>query len=137
MSQVQFELDPTKSPVYEAGTVPLAVLALPDGDDTARGNLVASLCHLAITAQYDPSDLTARHAQSLKPIYAIRSEDQVRRDLKKIERHLRDRVIAARMAIAFFPQALTGGTAKLPEGAARASACTPPRVSAVFISQRE
>src|ERR1044072_4899433 len=91
LGEIRIELDLAKSPVYEAGAALLAVLALPNGDDATRGNLVASLCHLAIAAQYDPSDSTARETQPLKPIYAIRSEDQVRRDLKKIERHLRDR----------------------------------------------
>ena len=40
----------------------------------------------------------------MRPIYAFRSENEIAKDLRTLERRLRDRMIAARMAIPFLQQ---------------------------------
>jgi hypothetical protein len=54
------------------------------------------------------------------PIYALRAEKDIKRDLKTLGRRLRDRMITAHVAIAFLQRA-AGHTPRLPRGVARLS----------------
>jgi hypothetical protein len=114
MSTDALEIDLSRSPVYEAGAILVTLLALPDGDETQRGNLHASLCYLAILGQAHLKGFGAE--QPIKPIYAFRSEDDVAKDLRTLERRLRDRIVAARMAIPFLQAAVMNAPPKLPFG---------------------
>lgn len=115
----EIELD--LSSVFEAGAVLLALLALPSGSETERGEIVASLCKLALKAQHNLNTVESSTAVPMKPLYALRSDDEVGRSLKKIERLLRDRVLAARMAILFLQHAEQGAQRKLPKDVSRLS----------------
>jgi hypothetical protein len=54
----------------------------------------------------------------MKPIYALRRQDENDRFLRTLERQVRDRVVAGRMAIGFLKEALTG---EVPPGIKRVS----------------
>ena len=56
--------------------------------------------------------------QPIKPIYAFRLEQDISRDLRTLERRMRDRMIAGRMGIGFLKEAVTG---RVPEGLKRLS----------------
>ena len=57
-------------------------------------------------------------SQSMKPIYALRRQDENDRFLRTLERRVRDRMVAGRMAIGFLKEALTG---EVPPGIKRVS----------------
>jgi hypothetical protein len=59
--------------------------------------------------------------QPIKPVYALRSQCDIDRDLRTLQRRLRDRMIAARMAIGFLKEAVTGEVPKLPANIKRMS----------------
>lgn len=102
---------------YEAGAVLLTVLALPGGTDLKRGEVHASLCALALRTMYD--DLGAPEAMSpqlMKQIYALRDPERIEQDRKMLFRRFRDRMVAARMAIAYLKWAETGEPPELPGG---------------------
>jgi hypothetical protein len=56
--------------------------------------------------------------QPIKPVYAFRLEQDIERDLKTLERRMRDRIIAGRMGIGFLKESVTG---QVPEGLKRLS----------------
>src|SRR5271157_2548914 len=114
MSKTEFELDFSRSPVYEVGAALISLLALPQGDEKAWGNLMASLCHLALKGQYFLDDTEPISAQAIKPDYAFRSDDEIHRDLKKLERLLRDRIAAGQMAVPLLAKAAGDRALELP-----------------------
>jgi len=57
----------------------------------------------------------------MRPIYAFRSENEIAKDLRTLERRLRDRMIAARMAVPFLQQVEPGERPKLPKSIKRLS----------------
>src|SRR5262245_53301226 len=101
-------IDFSRLAVYEAGALLVTLLAYPGESEDTRGKVHASLCNhaLRVISETDPDWATAE--QSVKPIYALRSEQDVARDLRTLERRLRHRMIAGRMAIAFLKEAVTG-----------------------------
>src|SRR5690242_16422207 len=108
--------------VYEAGAVLLSVLACPgDREEEMRAGVHASLCHhaLRVICEIDPD--WALSPQRMKPIYALRTSAEVRRDLRTLRRRLRDRMAAGRMAIGILKEKLTGGSIELPVGLSRVS----------------
>lgn len=109
--------------VYEAGATLLTLLACPSAKDTdeVRGGFHATLCSLALQVQAVIQPEWARSPQSIKPLYFLRSDRDIARDLKLLARRLRDRAVAARMAIAFLKEAETGEPPTLPEGLKRLS----------------
>ena len=119
MSRADFEID--LSNVFEAGAIILALLALPKGDETERADLVASLCHLALKARLGVDEATQAKEVPIKPAYAFRNEADVVRDLKLIERLLRDRILAARLAVPLLQKAELGRVPKLPKDVERLS----------------
>ena len=118
MSRADFEID--LSNVFEAGAIILALLALPKGDETEPQDLVASLCHLALKARLGVDETTAKEVP-IKPAYAFRNEADVVRDLKLIERLLRDEILAARLAVPLLQKAKSGRVPKLPKDVERLS----------------
>ena len=51
----------------------------------------------------------------MRPIYAFRSENEIAKDLRTLERRLRDRMIPARMAVPFLQEVEPGERPKLPK----------------------
>jgi hypothetical protein len=109
--------------VYEIGAMLLTWLAFPDksGSEEIRSRVHASLCAYALRAKYETDPEWLVSPQSIKPIYALRPQWDIDRDLKTLQRRLRDRMIAARMAIGFLKEAVTGEVPKLPAGINRMS----------------
>ena len=108
--------------VYEAGASLISVLAYPgDGDEELRAGVHASLCHhaLRVLCAIEEPDW-ALSPQLMKPLYALRTPDEVRKDLRTLQRRHRDRMAAGRMAIGFLKKAV-GGMTELAGGPSRVS----------------
>jgi hypothetical protein len=109
--------------VYEAGAILITLLAYPDESEPEerRGNVHASLCAYALRARCEIGPDWATSPQAIKPIYALRIQRDIDRDLRTLQRRLRDRMAAARMAIGFLKDALNGQVPRLPAGVKRLS----------------
>jgi hypothetical protein len=78
--------------------------------------LIFSLCNRALRKKFsDPNTDEAQSEQALKPLYVFRPEAAVRKDLRTFDRRLRDRFVAADMAIVLLKDAI-GALPSLPEG---------------------
>lgn len=121
MAVEEFQIDFASSQVHEGGATLVALLAYPrdDGESSGRAGLHASLCALALQTRFEgqPEGLAP---QLMKPIHVFREEDEISKDLKTLNRRLRDRMVAARMAIGFL-QLAAGKQPKLPPGIKRLS----------------
>src|SRR5262249_49577094 len=116
----EYQIDFGKSEVYECGATLVALLAHPtDAQDVARGNLHAPLCALAVRAQFY-GQAGEFERQSIKPIYALRAEKEISKDLKTLKRRLRGRMGAARIAMAYL-QLAPRQPPRLPAGVRRLS----------------
>jgi len=94
--------------VYEAGAVLISLLAFPgDSEEEIRAAAHASLCHHALRAVCEFAPDWALHPQPIKPLYALRTSHEVRNDLRTLQRRLRDRMAARRMAIGFLKVAIS------------------------------
>jgi hypothetical protein len=107
--------------VYEAGALLVTLLAFPEASDQVRGDVHASLCNYALRIKSAIEPDCATLPQSIKALYALRSERDCNRDLRTLLRRVRDRMIAGRMAVAFLKGALPGQVFKLPQGLKRLS----------------
>jgi hypothetical protein len=109
--------------VYEVGATLVTWLAFPGESESEerRSRVHASLCAYALRAKYETDPEWLVSLQSIKPIYALRPQWDIDRDLRTLERRFRDRMIAARMAIGFLKEAVTGELPKLPVGIKRVS----------------
>jgi hypothetical protein len=109
--------------VYEAGAMLVTRLAFPGESEAEEtcSRVHASLCAYALGARCEIEPDWATSPQTIKPIYALRRQCDIDRDLRTLERRLRDRMAAARMAIGFLKEALTGEVPKLPAGVERLS----------------
>jgi len=96
--------------VYEIGATLLTVLTMsePKDTDNDRSRILMSLCKWALStrAGRDPDWATAD--TQIKPMYAAWSESAVDRDVKQLNRRMRDRMLAAHMVMPFLKQAQTG-----------------------------
>lgn len=109
--------------VYEIGAMLLTWLAFPGESESEeiRGRVHASLCAYALRAKYGSEPEWLVSPQPIKPIYALRPQFDIDCDLKTLQRRLRDRMIAARMAIGFLKEAIRGEVPELPGGIRRVS----------------
>jgi hypothetical protein len=116
-------LDFHRHEVYEPGAILATLLAYPGLNDTdaTRGRLHRTLCGLTLLARREMDPEWAAAPQLIKPIYAYVNEQAMEQALRTLERRLRDRMVAARMAIPFLKQAQDGQTPDLPPGATRLS----------------
>ena len=115
------QIDFNRLQVYEAGALLLTLLAYPDASDETQGNVHLSLCTHALRVRSEIEPDWALLAQPIKPIYALRSQRDCNRDLRTLERRMRDRMVAGRMGIAFLREALPGRVLELPAGVKRLS----------------
>jgi len=120
MAREEILLDFSNSETYECGAMLLAVLAYPSGSARVNGHeLQSSLCADYLRSQYSgETDTTV--VLPLKPAYVFRSEPTVKKDIKTLERRLRDRAIAARMFRGFWQEA-AGAVINLPIGMTKLS----------------
>lgn len=111
-------VDLNRVEVYEVGASLITLLAYPGETEEIWAQVHASLCSYAlrIRAASEPDQTTV--PQPIKPIYAFRLEQDISRDLRTLERRMRDRMIAGRMGIGFLKEAVTG---RVPEGLKRLS----------------
>jgi hypothetical protein len=115
-------LDFNRLEVYEAGAVLVTLLVYPgEGDEQKREALHASLCHVALRLEGELDPDWALSPQPIKPLYALRPAQEVKKDLRTVPRVLRDRLAAGRMALGFLKEVATGGTPALPAGIERLS----------------
>jgi hypothetical protein len=106
--------------VYEAGAALIAWLAYPGASEEAeRAAAHAALCNhaLRIKCVIEPDWMLL--PQWIQPIYTLHTP--VKQDLNTLQRRLRDRMAAGRMAIGFLKEALTGQAPELPTGVSRVS----------------
>jgi len=94
--------------VYEAGALLLTMLAYPDESEETRSQVHASLCMHALRTKCAMVPVWASPPQPMKPIYALRHQHESDRYLRTLERRVRDRMVAGRMAIGFLKEAATG-----------------------------
>lgn len=121
-TSLNYGIDYTRNESYECGMILLTILAYPEPNtDMQKENLHASLCHLYLRAEFEEEPEWRNTPQSIKPLYAFRTEKQVSKDLRQLQRRLRDRMIAARIAMPFLQEVNIGKLPVLPKPVARLS----------------
>lgn len=113
-----WSIDFDRLEVYEAGAFLVTLLAYPEEGEETRSEVHASLCAHALRVKCAIEPDWALPSQPMKPIYALRRQDENDRFLRTLERRVRDRMVAGRMAIGFLKEALTG---EVPPGIKRVS----------------
>ena len=103
---------------YEAGASLITLLAYPREQKQLWASVHASLCSYALRIKCASEPDREAVPQPIKPIYAFRSEKDIRRDLRTLDRRMRDRMIAGRMGIGFLKEVVTR---QVPEGLKRLS----------------
>lgn len=123
MANRHFAIDFRNLASYEPGAILLTLLAHPEPEasDETLGRLQRTLCHLHLKAKADNDPDWAATVQPIKPLYAFADPKHVQQDLRQFKRRLRDRMVAARMAIAFLQEVQPGKAARLPNGIRRLS----------------
>jgi hypothetical protein len=119
----EYVLDLERLEVYEAGAILVTLLAYPGVSDTCatRGRVHRMLCAGSLLARRETDPEWAAAPQRIKPNYAFVSEQAIERNLRTLERRLRDRMAAARMVIPFLLEAQTGLEPELPPDVKRLS----------------
>lgn len=118
----EYHLDFTTSPEESCAAL-FAILAFPKDDEheNNRASLLATLCHLYYRSRAETDETWAITPQLIKPVYAFRDQKQIDHDLKQLKRRLRDRMLAAKMAIAFLQEVELGPAFQLPGNVKRMS----------------
>ena len=117
-----YQVDLAGPQLFEVSALLISNLAWPGPHEAAgRERLYLSLCAWFIRDQAARDPQWAGRPQLIRPDYACRAEAYIKRDVRTLDRRLRDRVTAGRMAIAFLKEAESGALPKLPSGAARLS----------------
>src|SRR5580704_12277583 len=94
-------VDLNRVEVYEAGASLITLLAYPREKEEVWAQVHASLCNYALRIKSASEPDLATVPQPMKPIYAFRLQQDISRDLRTLERRIRDRMIAGRMGIGF------------------------------------
>jgi hypothetical protein len=110
-------LDARHLSLFECGANLLALLAFPSTTEAKRAEIAASLCASHLRAMFNAS---GNPDELVKAKYAFRDEQMIKKDLKTIQRLVRDRMVAAKVAIAFL-QGAVGHGPKLPSSVKRLS----------------
>jgi hypothetical protein len=113
-SALEVEIDFKRMEVYECGAILLTTLVYPT-DQSAVGNsaLFRSLCAKALWSKHlmNPDD---ESPITVNPRYVFLDTDIVKRNVRVVEKRLGERMVAARMAIAFLKANDTEAAATLP-----------------------
>src|ERR1700733_11118244 len=110
-------LDAKKQSLFECGAALLALLAFPSSADAEHAEIVTSLCSDHLRAKFKEA---GNPEELVKAKYAFRDEGTIKKDLKKLDRLVRDRMAAAHVAIAFLQNAI-GQRPNLPRDVKRLS----------------
>jgi hypothetical protein len=110
-------LDSKNQSLFECGAALLALLAFPSSTDGERAEIAVSLCSAHLRAKFKEA---GNPEELVKAKYAFRDEGTIRKDLKKLDRLVRDRMVAAHVAIAFLQNAI-GHRPNLPRDVKRLS----------------
>ena len=104
------QIDLKNLAVYEAGAVLLTTLLFSEPGDTDddRGGIHASLCKWAIGMRSHSDGEWAQSPALIKPYYATWPEATMNRDIKRMNKRMRNRMIAAKIVIPFLKQTETG-----------------------------
>jgi hypothetical protein len=119
-----FEVDLDGPQPFEVPALLISAMAWPGADDAdvvRRHRLYLSLCAWFVRDQAARDPDWASQVQWIRPDYAWRDPTEIAKDIRTLERRLRDRVIAGHMAIAFLKEAETGEVPPLPKGVLRLS----------------
>lgn len=111
-------IDFNRVEVYEAGALLITLLAYPREREEVWAQVHASLCSYALRIKSASEPNWATAPQPIKPIYAFHLQQDISRDLRTLDRRIRDRMIAGRMGIGFLKEAVTG---QVPAGLKRLS----------------
>lgn len=104
----------------ECSSAFMAILAYPETKkDEEKAKLQASLCYLNYRARAELDPEWANRPQLIKPLNAFRDKKHIDRDLKPLKRRLRDRMLAAKMAMAFLQEVELGEAIQLPKNVKR------------------
>ena len=116
-----YSIDFSRLEVYEVGALLVTRLAFPGESEPeeTQSRVHASLCAYALRARGDIEPDWAVSPQPIKPIYALRRQCDIDRDLRTLLRRLRDRMVAARMAIGILKQTLSDPAPELGVGVVR------------------
>jgi hypothetical protein len=107
--------------VYEHGAILLTALAYPQQSEPTRSlQLYLSLCGKALWLKHlaEPDDWTPI---TVKPQYVFRDSKSIDRDVGFVDKRVRERMVAGRMAIPYFRQAALGRLPPLPKDVQRLS----------------
>jgi hypothetical protein len=110
-------LDTGRLALFECGASLLALLAFPSATDEERAEIEASLCANHLRAVFEE---TGDGDKPVKAKYAFRDLQVINSDLRTFDRLIRDRIVAARVAIPFLQRA-SGHGLKLPSSVKRLS----------------
>lgn len=110
-------LDARHLSLFECGADLLALLAFPSESEAKRTEIAASICASHLRAVFEES---GDPDQVVKAKYAFLDVRTIKRDLKTIDRIMRDRMVAAKVAIAFLQKAV-GHRPNLPDSVERLS----------------
>jgi len=117
-----YNLDPDLLDPFEIGAMLLAILAWPDPREEEQQRLGAeALAAQAFHALCRAFPDEAGGWRAACPHYADLNEPEIKRRLRQLDRRLRDRMAAARMALGFMEQGLTRRAPRLPAGMKRHS----------------
>jgi len=118
----QYHIDFAHLELYECWALLVTLLAYPkESDDDVRMECHASLCHVLLKQRANEDEQWCITPQRIKPLYAFRDANQVNRDFRTLERRFRDRMVAARIGIAFLKEVVLGEAPPLPKGVKRLS----------------
>ena len=117
-----YEVDLNGPDPYDVTALIISNWASPEDKVTAlRERLYLSLCSWFIRDRARREPDWAQRPQLIIPNQACRKEDDVRSDVKTLERRFKDRMTAGRMVVAFLQEVETGTVPPLPLRAERVS----------------
>ena len=117
-----YEVDLTSPDLFDVAALLISHLAWPArADCKQRSGLYLSVYAWCVRerAARDPS--WGEQPQFIQPNAVCRAESDIARDIRTLERRVRDRLTAGHIAMAFLKETGLGATPKLPAGAKRLS----------------
>lgn len=107
---------------FEIGALLLTILAFPgESEEEAMRKAAEALCSDTLRVTVAASPDQADRLQAEYPHYLAIDKAECRRLLRTLRRRLRDRMVAARMSLAYFQEGISKKPAKLPASMARLS----------------
>ena len=110
-----YEVDLFATDPYDVSALIISTWACPEDKEKAlRERLYLSLCSLFIRDSARRGAEWAQRPQLIIPNQACRAEDDIRSDVKTLERRFKDRMTAGRMVVAFLQEVEMGTVPPLP-----------------------